>query len=112
MNVRRLPLPAGIVLAIGGLTYPLYLLHQHIGYMLLNKLQGVASAPVLIAATAIAITAASFLIWWLVEKPSQKWLKRILTSARERLGERASALTAPILALVKRLKRARPETAA
>ena len=112
MNVRRVPLPAGIVLAIGGLTYPLYLLHQHIGYMLLNKLQGVASAPVLIASTAIAITIASFLIWRLVEKPSQKWLKRILSGARERLGERMTALASPLLALAKRLRRARPETAA
>jgi peptidoglycan/LPS O-acetylase OafA/YrhL len=30
MRVRRLPLPKGWLLAIGGLTYPLYLLHQHI----------------------------------------------------------------------------------
>jgi peptidoglycan/LPS O-acetylase OafA/YrhL len=112
MNVRRVPLPAGIVLAIGGLTYPLYLLHQHIGYMLLNKFQGAASAPVLIALTAVAITVVSFLIWLLVEKPSQKWLKRTLTRTREWLGGRITALATPISALAKRLKRAGPETAA
>ncbi len=112
MNIRRVPLPAGIILAIGGLTYPLYLLHQHIGYMLLNRFQGVASAPVLIASTAIAITAASLLIWWLIEKPSQKWLKRILTGTRDRLGERMAALAVPLAARAKRFKRAEPESAA
>ncbi len=40
MKVRRLPIPAGVIVAIGGLTYPLYLLHQHIGYMLLNTFAG------------------------------------------------------------------------
>ena len=70
-----LPLPAGLVLAIGGLTYPLYLLHQHIGYMLLNKFAAVASAPVLVAATAAVVTAASFLIWRYFERPAQKRLQ-------------------------------------
>lgn len=112
MNVRRLPLPAGLVLAIGGLTYPLYLLHQHIGYMLLNKFQAVASAPVLIAATALAITAASFLIWRLFEKPAQKWCKRTLTREAQRIGGWTASLTAPVSATIKRRFRADPKAAA
>jgi peptidoglycan/LPS O-acetylase OafA/YrhL len=41
---RRLPLPAALVIVLGGLTYPLYLLHQHISYIILNRLDGIAAA--------------------------------------------------------------------
>ncbi len=112
MNVRRLPLPAGLVLAIGGLTYPLYLLHQHIGYMLLNAFERWASAPVLITATAVAMIVISFLIWWLFEKPAQRWCRRTLTRQTERLAERAVALVRPIQALPRHRTCPRPKSAA
>jgi peptidoglycan/LPS O-acetylase OafA/YrhL len=38
-RIRRLPFPPGLVVAIGGLTYPLYLLHMQIGYTILLKLR-------------------------------------------------------------------------
>ena len=31
-GIRHLPLPKNVVIAVGGMTYPLYLLHQKIGY--------------------------------------------------------------------------------
>jgi len=74
-RVRRLPLPPGLILAIGGLTYPMYLLHQHIGYMLLNRYEGAATPAQLIVATTLAVMAASWLIWRYVERPAQKWMK-------------------------------------
>jgi peptidoglycan/LPS O-acetylase OafA/YrhL len=85
-RVRRLPLPPGLILAVGGLTYPMYLLHQHIGYMLLNRFEGTATAAQLIVATTLAVTAASWLIWRYVERPAQKWMKRSLNSCVEQLG--------------------------
>ena len=85
-RVRRLPLPPGLILAIGGLTYPMYLLHQHIGYMLFNRFEGAATAGQLIVATTLAVTAASWLVWRYVERPAQKWMKRSLTSCLEQLG--------------------------
>ncbi len=109
MNVRRLPLPAGLVLAIGGLTYPLYLLHQHIGYMLFNKFAALASAPVLVAATAAVVTAASFLIWRYFERPAQKRLKQALNRAADHAGTLAAGAVGPMLARAKRLGRVRPE---
>lgn len=111
MNVRRLPLPAGLVLAIGGLTYPLYLLHQHIGYMLLNRFQAAASAPVLIAATALAMVIVSLLIWRLFEKPAQRWCRRTLTREAARIGGWIAALTAPVAAAIRRRRGPRPEAA-
>jgi peptidoglycan/LPS O-acetylase OafA/YrhL len=86
MRVRRFPLPAPLILAIGGLTYPLYLLHQHIGFMLFNRFEGFASAAVLIAATAAAMIALSWTIWRFVERPAQRWLKDALTRGERRFA--------------------------
>ncbi len=85
-RVRRLPLPPALILAIGGLTYPMYLLHQHIGYMLLNRFEGTATAAQLIVATTLAVMAASWLIWRYIERPAQKWMKRSLNGCAEQLG--------------------------
>ena len=84
--VRRMPLPGPLVLAIGGLTYPMYLLHQHIGFMLLNRFEGQASAAILIGCTTLLMLAASWFVWRLIERPSQKWLKRVLTAGHQRLS--------------------------
>jgi peptidoglycan/LPS O-acetylase OafA/YrhL len=79
---RRLPLPPGLIIALGGLTYPLYLLHQHIGFMVFNRLEGVAPAPLLAAATAALVLATAFLVWRFVERPGQRlmkvWLPRLM----------------------------------
>ena len=32
-----MPLPAALMLAVGGLTYPLYLLHMQFGYVLFDR---------------------------------------------------------------------------
>ncbi|MEJ0013043.1 MAG: acyltransferase [Bauldia sp.] len=76
---RRLPLPAALVFALGGLTYPLYLLHQHLGFMIFNRLEGAAAPPAAIAAgTLLAILALSYLIFRFVERPGQRLLKATL----------------------------------
>lgn len=73
--IRRVPLPAGLVLALGGLTYPFYLLHQHAGFILANKLEGVAPAPVLAAGLIAGFGLLSWAIWRFAERPAQRWLK-------------------------------------
>ena len=37
-RIKSVPLPAGIVLAAGGITYPLYLLHMQLGYVIFMRL--------------------------------------------------------------------------
>lgn len=77
--VRRLPLPASVAVAIGGVTYPLYLLHQHIGYMVFNAV-GNSAPPLLVAsATAAAMILLAWLIWRYVERRGQRLLKQGLT---------------------------------
>jgi len=39
-RAERMPLPAQVVLALGGLTYPLYLFHAEIGYVAFVRLGG------------------------------------------------------------------------
>jgi peptidoglycan/LPS O-acetylase OafA/YrhL len=71
---KRVPLPGGLVIALGGLTYPLYLLHQHLGFIIFNRFQGVP-APVLALMTASAMLGLAFLVWRFVERPGQRLMK-------------------------------------
>ena len=48
-RIRRLPFSGGIVMAIGGMTYPFYLLHQQVGYDVLNRV-GPNSYPMIFVA--------------------------------------------------------------
>nr|WP_295467341.1 acyltransferase [Mesorhizobium sp.] len=81
--------PTRLSLALGGLTYPLYLLHQHIGYVAIN-----ATAPVLGKWSAAALVAAamltlSWLIWRWIETPLRHRLMRILKPILSRLPLRS-----------------------
>ena len=84
--LRRLPLPAGLVVALGGLTYSLYLLHQHIGYIIFNRVKGFASSAIVIATTIAAMVGLSWLVWRFVERPAQRLTKIFLTRWSDRLG--------------------------
>ena len=70
--------PSTLTLALGGLTYPLYLLHQHIGYVGID-----AAAPMLgkwsaAAMITVAIIVISWAIWRFIEAPSQRRLRAVL----------------------------------
>jgi peptidoglycan/LPS O-acetylase OafA/YrhL len=103
MNVRKLPIPAGVVIAIGGITYPMYLLHQHIGYMAFNRLAGLASPAVLIAAMTLAVLTASLLVWRYVERPAQKWTKRMLTDGILQVADWTCSIEARMPAAIRRI---------
>ena len=85
-RIRRLPLPAGLVIAVGGITYPLYLLHQQLGYVAYEWIGPVASPSLLVTSILLAITAASWATWRFVERPMQRWTKQALTEIAERMG--------------------------
>jgi len=73
------PLPSRLMLALGGLTYPLYLLHQHIGYVVFNQV-GTAIQPLpLVIVVTLGMVVASYLIWRFFERPAQSWTKSVLT---------------------------------
>ncbi len=80
--IRRVPLPAALLLALGGLTYPLYLLHQVIGYVALNRLEGLALPPlVLLGGTSLLIVGLAWLVYRFVELPARRRTAALLDRA-------------------------------
>ncbi|MEU4260665.1 acyltransferase family protein [Streptomyces argenteolus] len=69
---------------LGALVYPLYLLHEELGWALIRNLYGHLGAwPTLLVTTAVILLAA-WLLHRLVERPSQRWLRaRLDREARE-----------------------------
>jgi hypothetical protein len=92
------------VLAIGGLTYPLYLLHQNIGYLVFKHIEHLARPSILVLAIATAMIAASWAVWRYVDRPAQQLLKRALTKAAARLGWAAEPrpISSPIVSTTSR----------
>jgi peptidoglycan/LPS O-acetylase OafA/YrhL len=67
--------------AVGALTYPLYLVHQNIGYIVFNAANGIVNRYVLLAATIVAMLGLAFLVHVLVERKAAKILKKVLEKA-------------------------------
>ena len=74
---RRSILPPAVGVAVGGLTYPLYLLHQTIGFVLFNRLASFASPVVLVTGAIALMIGLSLAIFFCVERPAQARLKRL-----------------------------------
>jgi peptidoglycan/LPS O-acetylase OafA/YrhL len=72
----------GLVIA-GALTYPLYLLHQQIGFIAIQHLHTRIPALPLVLGLFLAMLAASYLIHRLVERPGSRWLGKELTRSLE-----------------------------
>lgn len=80
----RLVAPSPLILALGGLTYPLYLLHQNIGYLAIDSLAPeIGRWPALAAVTA-GMLLLSWAIWRFVERPLRAPLRNALSWAVDR----------------------------
>lgn len=72
----------GIALA-GAVTYPLYLLHQHVGYAVIDALAPhIGGLAAIAAATAIAVVAATVIVI-VFERPAQRLMKPWLAKAAD-----------------------------
>jgi peptidoglycan/LPS O-acetylase OafA/YrhL len=65
---------------LGGLTYPLYLIHQHIGYIIFTRLGNTNNIALLVVATTIVMLGLAYLIHTQVELKLGRALKRQLSS--------------------------------
>lgn len=85
---RQLPRLATWLTGLGAISYALYLIHQMIGYVVLARLEaaGLGAWTALLLALALVLALASALTWG-VEKPSARWLGRVLP----RLGDPATS---------------------
>jgi peptidoglycan/LPS O-acetylase OafA/YrhL len=66
------------VLKVGALTYPLYLVHQNVGFMLFTAYNGVVNKYLLLVAVFIFVLVVAWLIHQLIEKNLSAVLKRWL----------------------------------
>jgi len=85
-RIRKLPLPAGLVLAAGGITYPLYLLHMQMGYTIL-----IAAAPVRnVELWTVTITFGTVILAWVtwrfIEPSAHRWTKSKMSAFATSLG--------------------------
>jgi peptidoglycan/LPS O-acetylase OafA/YrhL len=84
-RIRDVPLPPALVLAAGGLTYPLYLLHMQFGYVLFAR-QAPANPVPMVVAIVVGMTLLAWLVWRYVERPAQRWVRDFLSGRAIRFG--------------------------
>ncbi len=85
-KVKRMPLPAKAVLAAGGITYPLYLLHMQLGYVVFTALapqQRSGAITMGIIAGAFVLASA---VWRFFDRPLHRWTKKNLALLASRSG--------------------------
>jgi peptidoglycan/LPS O-acetylase OafA/YrhL len=86
----------------GVITYPLYLLHEYIGWTVIDALQHTVSPGVLVVGLTVAMMAAAWLVHRLVERPLAGPMRRGLTAAfaavRQSAGAGESAAAHPAAA--------------
>jgi peptidoglycan/LPS O-acetylase OafA/YrhL len=85
-RVRRIPIPASFLIGIGGLTYPLYLLHMQTGYVVFSASAASMQSPMYVAVIVSGISLLSWAVWRYVERPAQRWTKNVLTNCAVRFG--------------------------
>ncbi|WP_051346450.1 acyltransferase [Bradyrhizobium sp. th.b2] len=84
-RIKSVPLPAGLVSAVGGITYPLYLLHLQLGYVTLLAITPTPDA----LSTALVLTAVVVLAWFVwrfLEAPAHGLVRDKLTLLASRHG--------------------------
>lgn len=77
IRFRSIVAPSPLVLMLGGLTYPLYLLHQHIGYVAIDSFAPDLGAWGAVGAVIVVMLVASWAIWRFIESPARKAIVRI-----------------------------------
>ena len=76
-------MPSPIVLMLGGLTYPLYLLHQNIGYVAIARIfPAVGKWPAVVLVT-VAMLIVSWTVWRFWEKPARQRIRQLMTPIAE-----------------------------
>ncbi|RKF26162.1 acyltransferase family protein [Micromonospora globbae] len=70
----------------GLLTYPLYLLHEYIGWTIIHAVRDVAPRPVVLVAVVLLMLGAAWLLHRLIERPLARMLRNGLAAASTRAG--------------------------
>lgn len=84
-RIERVLLPAKIVLAVGGITYPLYLLHMQLGYVVFTALAPQHYIVEVTCAIVAGASALSYLVWHFFESWAHPLVKLALLSMADKL---------------------------
>lgn len=85
-RIKRVPLPAAVVLTSGGITYPLYLLHMQLGYVLFDALAPERHIEAVTCTIVFGAFVLAFAVWRFAETPAHQWLRARLNAAAEAVG--------------------------
>lgn len=91
---HRVPSSAFVVM-LGGLTYPLYLLHQHVGYIAINRLEPMVGRWGAAGLTLAALLAVSGLVWRFIERPGRR---AIMDAGKKLVARLPERFTRPAIA--------------
>ena len=80
-EMRRAVLPAPLLLWAGGISYPLYLLHEGLGQIAFVGWRGQADGLQLFALVSLSVVVLASLVWWLFDKLVVPKLSKWLASA-------------------------------
>jgi peptidoglycan/LPS O-acetylase OafA/YrhL len=81
-------MPLRLLGALGAVTYPLYLLHQHIGYVVFTRLHGIVSGEALLAIVITLLVSMAVAVWIVVDRPMSRALRSRLTALAHTLERR------------------------
>lgn len=73
------------LIALGALTYPLYLIHQNVGYMFFERFYGDVNDWLLLFMVATLMLLLAFLVYRFVERPLSRYMKSRLLLIRPRI---------------------------
>jgi peptidoglycan/LPS O-acetylase OafA/YrhL len=74
------------VIALGGLTYPLYLLHMQMGYVIFTAVAPARNVELFTAAIIFSAVILSWLIWRFVDRPVHRWTKNTIAAYAAKMG--------------------------
>jgi peptidoglycan/LPS O-acetylase OafA/YrhL len=85
-RMKRVPLPAKVVVAAGGITYPLYLLHMQIGYVIFTALAPHQHVVAVVFAMVSGAFALAYGVWRFFEPPAHRSTREMLFALAARSG--------------------------
>lgn len=85
-RIKQVPLPAKVVLAAGGITYPLYLLHMQLGYVMFTALAPQQHVLAITCAIVVGAFALAYGVWRFFEPSAQRAIRTMLTELVGRSG--------------------------
>ncbi len=75
------------LVTLASVSYPLYLMHQNIGFVIIDQLRGTVGYPAGVFAASVTMVAAAWLVHTYIEIPVTGFLKKKLMKSGKKAGE-------------------------